>query len=413
MLILKGRIIDGNGHAPIERGSVIIEKNSITKVIAGDSLPEHPADTRIVEIEDGSILPGLIEAHVHLGFGSASAIKWNEFTPQSVMARALRDMEYLRNQGYTAFRECAGDTIYMKDAVAEGYLDLPRICGSGRFISQIGGHGDSYQKLPLDASLKLYSPGMLVTGVDEMRRACRKLLRDKADFIKIMTTGGVFSQGDGAGPHSHFSMDEIRAAVEEAENAGTYVSTHAQANRGIKNALKGGVKCIEHGFYLDDECIEIMLKNDCTYVPTLAIMHTAKLYFDAGQSGMEYLKEKNRISYEAHYKAVALAHGAGVRIAAGCDFLGDAEFGCSYDKASMELLRLSAAGLSNLEVITCATKNGAHLIKKDDQLGTLEEGKLADVIVVKGNPAADIGVLCNADNVKLVVQDGRVVKDTV
>lgn len=210
--------------------------------------------------------------------------------------------------------------------MAEGLLDVPRIFGAGRIISQIGGHGDVYQKLSLEASQRAYSPAFIVNGVDEVRRACRINARNGADLIKIMTTGGVFSQGDKATPHSHFSQEEIRAAVEEAENMGSYVSTHAQATRGIKMALKNGVKCIEHGFYLDEECIELMVKNDCYLVPTLAIMHASKLYFQGKEGVLPYLKEKTEKSYEAHYRSLEMARKAHITVGVGCDFLGDAAF---------------------------------------------------------------------------------------
>ena len=254
MIVLKGRVLDGNGGPPIEQGAVVLEGNRVRLVCRQSELPELEG-VQCYTTQNATILPGLIDAHVHMGWGSATAVEWLSMTPQLSMARALRDMAQLRQQGYTAFRDLGSDVILLKPAVAEGLLDVPRIFGAGKILSQIGGHGDVYQKLSLEGSLGAYSPAFLVTGEDEVRRACRINARNGADLIKIMTTGGVFSQGDKATPHSHFSAAEIRAAVEEAENMGSYVSTHAQANRGIKMALKNGVKCIEHGFYLDEECI--------------------------------------------------------------------------------------------------------------------------------------------------------------
>lgn len=410
MLVLKGRVIDGNGGEPIEKGAVVIEGKKILLVCPERECPEYP-HAQVISIEDGTIMPGLIEQHVHMGWGSATAANWITSTPQLTMARTLKELEMLRNSGYTAIREMGGEAIFLKPAVAEGLLDCPRICGSGKFLTQIGGHGDVYQKITLEAITHTFIPGIIVTGADEVRRACRVNARNGADFIKIMTTGGVFSQGDKATPHSHFSQEEIRAAVEEAENMGSYVSTHAQANRGIKLALKNGVKSIEHGFYLDDECIEIMLKNECYLVPTLSIMHTSKMFFQRQDSSLDYLKEKTYAAYEAHYRSVERAHQAGVKIGMGCDFLGDENFGCTYDKATMEIERLEVAGLSPLEIITSATKIGAELILMADQLGTLEAGKLADIILVKGNPAVDIKLLTSAENIKVVVQDGKIKKD--
>lgn len=412
MIVLKGRVLDGNGGAHIEKGAVVLEDNRIRMVCRQSELPDDPT-AEVYELEDGTIMPGLIDAHVHMGWGSATAVDWISMTPQLSMARALRDMAQLRQQGYTAFRDLGSDVLLMRSAVAEGLLDVPRIFGAGRIISQIGGHGDVYQKLSLEASQRAYSPAFIVNGVDEVRRACRINARNGADLIKIMTTGGVFSQGDKATPHSHFSQEEIRAAVEEAENMGSYVSTHAQATRGIKMALKNGVKCIEHGFYLDEECIELMVKNDCYLVPTLAIMHASKLYFQGKEGVLPYLKEKTEKSYEAHYRSLEMARKAHITVGVGCDFLGDAAFGCPYSEATLELERLCVAGYTPMEVITMATKVNARLLQMEDQLGTLETGKLADVLLVEGRPDEDIRVLRRSDHVKLVVQDGRIVKNAM
>ena len=412
MIVLQGRVLDGNGGAPIEKGAVVLEDNRIRLVCQQSQLPDDPT-AEVYELEDGTIMPGLIDAHVHMGWGSATAVDWISMTPQLSMARALRDMAQLRQQGYTAFRDLGSDVLLMRPAVAEGLLDVPRIFGAGRIISQIGGHGDVYQKLSLEASQRAYSPAFIVNGVDEVRRACRINARNGADLIKIMTTGGVFSQGDKATPHSPFSQEEIRAAVEEAENMGSYVSTHAQATRGIKMALKNGVKCIEHGFYLDEECIELMVKNDCYLVPTLAIMHASKLYFQGKEGVLPYLKEKTEKSYEAHYRSLEMARKAHITVGVGCDFLGDAAFGCPYSEATLELERLCVAGYTPMEVITMATKVNARLLQMEDQLGTLETGKLADVLLVDGKPDEDIRVLRRSDHVKLVIQDGRIVKNAM
>lgn len=412
MIVLKGRVLDGNGGAPIEKGAVVLEDNRIRLVCRQSELPDDPT-VEVYELENGTIMPGLIDAHVHMGWGSATAVDWISMTPQLSMARALRDMAQLRQQGYTAFRDLGSDVLLMRPAVAEGLLDVPRIFGAGRIISQIGGHGDVYQKLSLEASQRAYSPAFIVNGVDEVRRACRINARNGADLIKIMTTGGVFSQGDKATPHSHFSQEEIRAAVEEAENMGSYVSTHAQATRGIKMALKNGVKCIEHGFYLDEECIELMVKNGCYLVPTLAIMHASKLYFQGKEGVLPYLKEKTEKSYEAHYRSLEMARKARITVGVGCDFLGDAAFGCPYSEATLELERLCVAGYTPMEVITMATKVNARLLQMEEQLGTLESGKLADVLLVDGKPDEDIRVLRRSDHVKLVIQDGRIVKNAM
>ena len=410
MIVLKGRVVDGNGGPSIPDGAVVLEGNKIKLVCRQSELPPYP-NAQVYTAENATILPGLIEAHTHMGWGSAVAVDWVSITPQLSMARALRDLSQLREQGYTAIRDLGSDVILLRPAVAEGLLDVPRIFGAGKIITQIGGHGDAYQRLTLEASLHTYSPAIIANGVDEVRRACRINMRNGADLIKIMTTGGVFSQGDRATPHSHFSQEEIRAAVEEAENMGSYVTTHAQANRGILLALQNGVKCIEHGFYLDERCIELMVKNGCYLVPTLAIMHASKCYFEKKPDVLPYLREKTQQSYEAHYRSLELARKAHIPVGVGCDFLGDESFGCSYQDATLELERLETAGFTPMEILTMATRVNSRLLQMEDQLGTLKPGKLADVLLVSGHPDEHISVLRNADNVKLVIQDGRVVKN--
>ena len=178
MIILKGRVIDGNGGAPLEQGAVVLEGNRIQRICKQSELPDCPG-AQVYEVTDGSILPGLIDAHVHMGWGSAVAVDWVSSTPQMQMALALRDMGYLREQGYTAFRDLGSDVILMKPAVAAGLLDTPRIFGAGKIITQIGGHGDSYQKLTLEADDARYDD-ILAEVVKTCKRVepdCRILLK--------------------------------------------------------------------------------------------------------------------------------------------------------------------------------------------------------------------------------------------
>lgn len=333
MIVLKGRVLDGNGGAPIEKGAVVLEDNRIRLVCQQSQLPDDPT-AEVYELEDGTIMPGLIDAHVHMGWGSATAVDWISMTPQLSMARALRDMAQLRQQGYTAFRDLGSDVLLMRPAVAEGLLDVPVFSAPGASSRRSAATATCIRSSRWRPASGHTAPPSSSTVWMRCGGPARINARNGADLIKIMTTGGVFSQGDKATPHSHFSQEEIRAAVEEAENMGSYVSTHAQATRGIKMALKNGVKCIEHGFYLDEECIELMVKNDCYLVPTLAIMHASKLYFQGKEGVLPYLKEKTEKSYEAHYRSLEMARKAHITVGVGCDFLGDAAFGCPYSEAT-------------------------------------------------------------------------------
>ena len=230
MIVLKGRVLDGNGGVPIEKGAVVLEDNRIRLVCQQSQLLDYPG-AEVYELENGTIMPGLIDAHVHMGWGSATAVDWISMTPQLSMARALRDMAQLRQQGYTAFRDLGSDVLLMRLAVAEGLLDVPP-----HFQRRTYHLADRRSRRRVPEALAGGQP----TGVQPClhRQWCGRgaaglphQRTQRADLIKIMTTGGVFSQGDKATPHSHFSQEEIRAAVEEAENMGSYVSTHAQATR--------------------------------------------------------------------------------------------------------------------------------------------------------------------------------------
>ena len=185
MIVLKGMIIDGKGGAPVTDGAVAVKGNKLAYVGEAAGLPAEFAAAESVSLPDGSLLPGLIEGHVHMSWGGANSINWINYTPQLEMARALRDLGYLRNEGYTAVRDMGSGCVFLKECVREGLLDLPRIFAAGRILTQIGGHGDAYQKLTLEASEHAYGPSYIVTGVDEVRRAIRKNFRDGADFVKI------------------------------------------------------------------------------------------------------------------------------------------------------------------------------------------------------------------------------------
>ncbi len=200
MIVLKGRVLDGNGGAPIEKGAVVLEDNRIRLVCRQNQLPDDPT-AEVYELEDGTIMPGLIDAHVHMGWGSATAVDWISMTPAAQHgpcaagygAAAPAGLHGVPGSGQRRAPDAAG--------CGRGAAGCPPVFfGAGRIISQIGGHGDVYQKLSLEASQRAYSPAFIVNGVDEVRRACRINARNGADLIKIMTTGGVFSQGDKATP---------------------------------------------------------------------------------------------------------------------------------------------------------------------------------------------------------------------
>ncbi|MFE8695062.1 amidohydrolase family protein [Cytobacillus sp. FJAT-53684] len=408
MLVLKGRVIDGTGRDPVEKGIVVIKDNKINLVCKEDEF-NVPEGVQVIEVEEGTIMPGFIDQHVHLGVGTMNSM--HMYTPSAYekTCQAIWDMDKLIDAGFTTVREVGGFANHLKEPIQKGLVKGTRICASGRIITQTGGHADFYQKFPISFVKNRANVGNLAEiadGIPEVRKAVRLQFREGAEFIKTCTTGGITSQGDG-NKDSQYSVSELKVMVEEAEMHGSYVAAHAQGTAGIKNALEAGIKSIEHGMFMDEECIELMVKKGAWLVPTFSIAH---LYMQNIDTLPEWVKPKILSSYEAHYKSFEMCRKAGIKIGLGADLLGDPNI-CPYGLNGMEFERLVYAGMSPMEAIVAATKTGSELIMREDELGTLEEGKLADVTIVKGNPLEDIGILTNPENIKMVIIDGEIVKE--
>ncbi|MBN1318482.1 MAG: amidohydrolase family protein, partial [Anaerolineales bacterium] len=249
--------------------------------------------------------------------------------------------------------------------------------------------------------------GYLVDGVDECIKGARMQFREGAEFIKICATGGVSSIIDGI-HDTQFSFKEVRAIVEEAERHDTYVAAHCTGNAGTLQALQAGVLSIEHGIFLDERCVELMVKNDATLVTTLSIAF--------GLPNMkgkvpDHIYEKGCMCADASRKSVEMARKAGIRLALGTDFSNSKN--TPYAENGKEFKAIVSGGFSPMEAIKIGTVNGAHLMKMSDKIGTLEKGKLADVVIVQGNPLEDIEVLAHKDNVKAVFKNGVLEKKLV
>ncbi|MCE7861679.1 MAG: amidohydrolase family protein, partial [Chloroflexi bacterium CFX2] len=367
-------------------------------------------DTEVTEIDAGGgyILPGMIDTHVHVMLEGVNIAR-DMVTPFSM--RFYNSVNYLKNTidaGITSVRDAGGADAGVKQAVESGVIVGPRLQISISVLTITGGHGDGWMRSGMEYDLFMPYPGFpscRVDGVEDCRRKVREVLRAGADVIKICSTGGVLSPTDHP-EFVQFSPEELEVIVREASfRRGVKVMSHAQGAEGVKNAIRAGIHSIEHGIYLDDEAIELMLKHGTFLVPTL-LAPIAVL--EAGEKGgmPEYGVRKAREVVEIHSESISRAHKAGVRIAMGTD-AGVMPHGTNL----RELGLMVNVGMSPMETIVATTKKAAECLGWEDKVGTIETGKLADIILVKTNPIQDIRSLEKVDNISLVMKDGRIVKD--
>lgn len=397
-----GTLIDGNGGEALAQSGILIEGNRIAKVGKVDSM-SIPPDTQTVDVTGKTVMPGLIDAHVHLSGSRVSDPLARTFESEVVqMGRLLNDLPKLINAGFTSVRDIGSSLgVHVKRLMEEGEYKGPRIRTSYHTLSQTGGHGDKHM-LPPE-----YSAGVC-DGVPECMKAARNVFREGADFIKINSTGGVLSEKDDP-KSSQFTIEEIEAIVYEAEAVGSFVASHAQGAQGIKTALKAGVRTIEHGIYIDDEGIDLMLKKSAILVPTLAIVQ--RIVDEGDKYGVpEYGLTKARRVYEDHKQNMKKAYEAGVTIALGSDYSSNNLTSLGENTLELRLL-VDIVGMTPMEAIVAGTKNAAQALGMGDVIGTIEEGKLADILVVDGNPLDYISILLDKERIEKVFVDGEILKD--
>lgn len=403
LVLVNGFLIDGTGRPPIDKATVVIEGGRI-KAVGVSGEVKIPSDAKIIDLNGLTIMPGLIDAHMHFMGTRTHKLEENFIIPDQVkLLRCVSDASALLDAGFTTVKDCGGTNgLYLKFAINEGSIRGPRIIASGYVLSQTFGHGDIHF-IPI-AWAKEKIP-TICDGVDDCRRAARYALREGADFIKICATGGVMSMRDRP-EHTQFSYEEIKAIVEEARKVGTFVTAHAQGTEGIKIAISAGVKTIDHGIYLDEEAIKMMKEKDVILVPTLSIVH--QIVTRGREVGIvEWGLMKAAEAFESHIKSVKMAYEAGVKIAVGTDFGGPELWKLGTNAMELELL-VDKIGFKPMDAIVSATKISAEACGLSNKIGTIETGKLADIIVVKGNPLENIRILRNTENIKLVIKEGKI-----
>ncbi|HAG98150.1 MAG TPA: amidohydrolase family protein [Ktedonobacter sp.] len=409
LAITNGTIIDGLGGDPRTGMTLLIENERIT-ALGRQSEVAIPRGAQVIDAMGGSILPGLIDTHVHFTMEFPDVLRGLLTPPSLRLLLAIPRMRATLEAGVTTVRDAAGAPAGLKMAVERGIIAGPRMQVAISLISQTGGHGDGFY--PCCADIGFFGgsftdiPNGVADGVEEVRKAVREVLRAGADWIKLATTGGVLSTSD-APTSSQLTVDEIATAVYEAAAQEKRCMAHAQGSQGIKNALLAGVVSIEHGVYLTEELIDMMLKQDAYLVPTL-IAPLSVIEFSQGHPDLlpPMMAIKAVSVVEAHQKSFRMAVEAGVKIAMGTDS-GVGRHG----ENGKELLLMVKNGMTPMQAIQASTAEAAQLLHLKDELGTLEVGKLADVIIVDGDVLNDIASIANPANVKLVLKDGLAAKN--
>jgi imidazolonepropionase-like amidohydrolase len=404
LLLRRARVLDVVSGTYREDHDVLVRAGRISAVGQGLAADDVPA----VDLNGRTLLPGLIDCHVHVLAFTADLASLHTASPMYVAAQAAVIMRQMLARGFTAVRDNAGADHGLAQAQADGLLPGPRLFFCGRALSQTGGHGDSRRRgqHAIDAHPGCPVMTRVVDGVDAIRQAAREELRNGAHHIKIMVSGGVASPTDEVDA-TQYSLDEIRAVVEEAQAAGKYVSAHAYPGAAISRAVRCGVRSIEHGNLLDEESLGLMVEHGTFLTPTLTTYWALKS--EGPQWGLPPESHaKVDAVLDAGLDALRLAHEAGVKLCYGTDCLG------GMQRHQLREFTIRAQVQPAIEVIRAATVNAAELLGQTGKLGVISEGAHADLVVVDGDPLADISALVPADGLQpAVIQAGQVVCGTL
>jgi len=396
ILFSGGMVFDGTGAAP-SSADVLVDEGLIMEVGSGLDADE------VVDCAGTTVLPGLIDSHVHVLFSGVNLLRMMQTPFSYPFYEAVHNLRTTLDTGITNARDASGADLGVAQALRDGLIAGPRVQISISMVSQTGGHGDGWQ--PCGSVMPLLTshpgrPSTIVDGPDSMRRVVRELVRAGADVIKVATSGGVLSPRDDP-RHGHFRDAEIAVLVEEATAAGLFVMAHAQATDGIKVAIRNGVRSIEHGIYLDDQAIDMMLAAGTWLVPTLSAPRAVISMADAGVPMPAAVITKARMVLEEHDDSVGRAIAAGVKIAMGTD----SGVGPHGDNLS-ELGLMADLGMTAAQAWQASTASAAELLGIKEEFGTLEPGKRADVVILEGS-ASDLVDL--RGRVRAVYQDGILV----
>lgn len=388
-MILRGaRVIDGRGTVHDE-AAVQFDREDGRFTAVGDA-SRRSEDERVVDLDGGTILPGVVDAHVHFSLSGESSVETAaaKSDPNLLLTEAGNARTTLES-GVTAVRAMGARDldVELKRGVERGDVVGPRMVSNCRSITITGGHG--------------YHLGREVDGADDCRRAVREQIKCGADFIKFMATGGVTTPGTDPNALA-FTRDEVHAIVDEAHRRGVHVAAHAHGAQAISVVANAGVDTVEHGTFLDDEAIQAMLDNDVTLVPTLSAPY--RIMRNTEQATAASVRKSTNV-HERHLESFADAVEAGVTVAGGTD--AGTPFN-NHGTNYVEMQFMARHGMEPMEALTAMTGNAADAIELDDA-GTIEAGNYADLVIVDGNPAEDISAV---EDLRTVVKGGEVVAGT-
>ena len=394
------RLIDGTGADPIADATVYVEDASITWAGASADAPATaPKDAVSIDLTGHSLCPGFFDCHVHLSLpGTKGSPLELAMHPQSYLHFQLIDrLRTTLHNGVTTVRDLMGIDTGVREAVAAGLIEGPRLLVAINMLSQTAGHSDF--RLPSGIDLTPYVGAALVDSVDEARHRTRELIRAGADVLKVASSGGVTSPNDDP-TWLGMRREMIAAIVEEGQNyGGRPVAAHAIGYAGIRAAVEAGVHSIEHGYALDDELRAQMVAQGTFLVPTLLeTMHEVT----ATPQGAAKSTKWHAMAHDS----IAASAAAGIKIAVGTDAGLSPDHGTNLKELGL-LVRFG--GLTPMQAIVAGTRTSAQLCGVADTLGTVEEGKTADLVVVRGNPLDDVDTIGDPENIVLVVKDGRAV----
>ena len=404
-VIRNGQLVDGTGRAAISDATVFVEEGRITYAGARNTAPHTPPDARIIDAKGGTILPGLVEAHFHATYFNILELQDLDikYPVEYVSMLSAVNAKLALECGYTAARSggCLFNVdVWLKKAIENDLIAGPRLATSGREICSAGGLMDwnpKFRKIGMEGLV------FIINGAEDARRAVRALVKDGIEWVKTYPTGDAASPDTNDHHTLCMTFDEMNAVVQTAHNHKLKVTGHCRATEGIKNALRAGYDCIEHGTFIDDEGLDLLLKRDVPCVPALYFEKASILRgpeFGLPQSVIDGHQE----TLDGGTASALRILRAGGRIGLG----GDYGFGWNPhgDYAREITFFVKDVGFTPLEAIMCATKTGAEIMGRANEFGTVEAGKLADLLIVDGDVLADIALLEDRKRFIAVMQGG-------